>query len=62
MHDICEVVNTNSLDFCWISTIGYISITFWKMILGQNPYVALVWFMQWAKMAFEHGEKTGIGA
>ena len=28
-----------------------------KKVTGSKPDVALVWFMQWAKMEFEHGEK-----
>ena len=30
IHDICEVVNINCVNFCWISIIGYASVTFWK--------------------------------
>ena len=37
IHDICEVVNINCVNFCWISIIGYASVTFWKSYLGQNP-------------------------
>ena len=37
IHDICEVFNINSIDFCWISIIGYTSVTFWKQLLGENP-------------------------
>ena len=37
LHDICEVVNINSIDFCWISITGYTSATFWKQLLGGNP-------------------------
>ena len=37
IHDICEVVNIKSTDFCCISIIGYTSVTFWKRLLGQNP-------------------------
>ena len=37
IHDICEVVNIKSTDFCGISIIGYASVTFWKRLLGQNP-------------------------
>ena len=36
-HNICEVVNINSVDFCWISIAGYISVTFWKKLLCQYP-------------------------
>ena len=57
IHTIFEVVNINSVNFCWISTFGYTSVTFWN---GQ-PDVALVWFMQWTRMALKHGEKTGFG-
>ena len=32
-----------------------------KKVTGSKPDVALVWFMQWAKMELEHGENTGIG-
>ena len=28
-----------------------------KKVTGSKPDVALVWFMQWAKMELEHGEK-----
>ena len=28
IHDICEVVNINCVNFCWISIIGYASVTF----------------------------------
>ena len=28
----------------------------------SKPDVALVWFMQWAKMTLERGEKIGIDA
>ena len=34
IHNICEVVNINFIDFCWISIIGYASVTFWKRLLG----------------------------
>ena len=30
IHDIYEVVNIKSVNFCWISIIGYTSVTFWK--------------------------------
>ena len=30
IHDICEVVSINCVNFCWISIIGYASVTFWK--------------------------------
>ena len=36
VHNIYEVVDINSIDFCWISIIGYISVSFWKRLLGQN--------------------------
>ena len=32
-----------------------------KKVTGSKPNVALVWFMQWAKMELEHGENTSIG-
>ena len=28
-----------------------------KKVTGSKPDVVLIWFMQWAKMEFEHGEK-----
>ena len=28
-----------------------------KTATKETPDVAIVWFMQWAKMALEHGEK-----
>ena len=30
IHNICEVVNIKSTDFCCISVIGYTSLKFWK--------------------------------
>ena len=36
-HNVCGVIKINFIDFCWISIIGYISVTFWKWLLGQNP-------------------------
>ena len=37
IHNIWEVVNINSVDFCWISITGYTSVTFWKRLQGKNP-------------------------
>ena len=37
IHDICEVVSMNSVDFCCISITGYIPVTFWKRLQGKNP-------------------------
>ena len=37
VHNICDVVNIKSTDFCCISIFGYPSVTFWKRLLGQNP-------------------------
>ena len=37
IHNRCEVVNINSIVFCWISITGYNSVTFWKQLLGKNP-------------------------
>ena len=36
IHDICEVVSINSVDFCWISITGYTSVTFWNRHQGKN--------------------------
>ena len=40
IHNICEMVNINSNNFCWISIVGYTSETFWKRLLGQNPVLS----------------------
>ena len=37
IHNICEVVSMDSFEFCWISITGYISVTFWKRLQGENP-------------------------
>ena len=56
IHNICEVVNIKSTDFCCISIIGYTSVTFWKRLLGKNLcHISLIY--AGAKMALKHGEK-----
>ena len=56
IHNICEVVSINSVDFCLISS------DILKKATGETPDVALVWLIKWAKMALEHGKNAGIGA
>ena len=62
IHDICEVVNINSNNFCWISIIGYTSETFWKRLLGQNPMSYYSDYCRVQRWNWNIRKKTGIGA
>ena len=55
------MVNINSINFCWISIIGYTSLTFWKGKLSQNPVLRKSDVCSGKGWHWNILEKTGIG-